>query len=86
MQCTVLKSPQIWPNLAKYMNENNTNYMGFMEIHLDNLCGKVSKGVRDTVKSNFNHSRVTMESSTIPTKNDYKPGGPMNIVQGDIVG
>eukprot|EP00957_Ditylum_brightwellii_P064883 4922326-Ditylum_brightwellii.AAC.1 len=46
-----------------------------MEINLDNLCGKVLKGVRDTVNSSFNHSR-----------NDYKPGGTINIVQGDVVG
>eukprot|EP00957_Ditylum_brightwellii_P064544 4897895-Ditylum_brightwellii.AAC.1 len=27
-----------------------------------------------------------MASSTIPTTNDYKPGGTMNIIQGDVVG
>eukprot|EP00957_Ditylum_brightwellii_P026793 2026528-Ditylum_brightwellii.AAC.2 len=27
-----------------------------------------------------------MASSTIPTTNDYKPGGTMNILQGDVVG
>eukprot|EP00957_Ditylum_brightwellii_P061353 4656694-Ditylum_brightwellii.AAC.2 len=27
-----------------------------------------------------------LANSTIPTTNDYKPGGTMNIVQGDIVG
>eukprot|EP00957_Ditylum_brightwellii_P195261 14875632-Ditylum_brightwellii.AAC.1 len=72
--------------LYESMNENNTNYMGFMKINLNTLCGKVSKGVKDTVKSNFDHSRVTMARSTIPTANDYKPGGTMSIVQGDIVG
>eukprot|EP00957_Ditylum_brightwellii_P155932 11869613-Ditylum_brightwellii.AAC.1 len=72
--------------LCEFMNGNNTDYMGFMEINLDTLCGQVSKGVRDTVNSNSDHSRVTMASSIIPTTNDYKPDGTMNIVQGDIVG
>eukprot|EP00957_Ditylum_brightwellii_P149194 11361210-Ditylum_brightwellii.AAC.2 len=72
--------------LCEFINKNITDYMGFMEINLGTLCEKVSKGVRDTINSNFNYGRVTMTSSTIPTANNYKPDGTMNIVQGDVVG
>eukprot|EP00957_Ditylum_brightwellii_P049890 3782057-Ditylum_brightwellii.AAC.1 len=69
-----------WANNEEIGNNMQRKSKDHTRIHM------LNPKVRDTVHSNFNHSRVTMASFTIPTTNDYKPGGTMNIVQGDVVG
>eukprot|EP00957_Ditylum_brightwellii_P051811 3929078-Ditylum_brightwellii.AAC.1 len=69
--------------LCEYIIEqNNTDYMGFMEINLDTMCGNLTRMIHDTVKKYFSHSKITTASSCIPVNHFFKPGGTMSIIQG----
>ena len=67
------------------MTENGTNHMGFMEVNLDTICGSVTKILHNVSQKQFTHSQINSASSSIPVKDFYKPGGTMNVTQGNLV-
>eukprot|EP00957_Ditylum_brightwellii_P128852 9829427-Ditylum_brightwellii.AAC.1 len=67
------------------MNKQNTDYMGFMAIHLDKWCRTVTRIICGTTHSNLSHCKVNTASSCTPVKHFFKSGGTMSITQGDIV-
>lgn len=56
------------------------------EINLDTQKSQVKKLLYDTSQQVFDHQRVTFTSSTIPSKNQYKPGGTLILTNGKASG
>eukprot|EP00957_Ditylum_brightwellii_P030352 2298986-Ditylum_brightwellii.AAC.1 len=70
--------------LCKESMANGTDYMGYIETNLDTMCSSVTKAIHKNVRKVFNQYKTVSVSSSIPVKNYYKPGGIMNIIQGNL--
>eukprot|EP00957_Ditylum_brightwellii_P176644 13454359-Ditylum_brightwellii.AAC.1 len=70
--------------LCKETMANGTNYMGYIEINIDTLCGSVTKAIHNNTRKVFNQCKIVSVSSSIPIENYYKPGGTMGIIQGNL--
>ena len=56
------------------------------EINLDTTNHGVKSKMHKNSRQIFDHSRLTMSSSTIPSANDFKPGGTLMLAQGHVTG
>ena len=56
------------------------------EINLDTNRPRVRKILYDNTNQIFDHARLCFTSSSIPSENEYKPGGTLMISQGKVKG
>eukprot|EP00957_Ditylum_brightwellii_P142664 10869783-Ditylum_brightwellii.AAC.1 len=66
------------------MNLYAIDYMGYPEINLDTMQEKVKSTLKILTHAIFMHLPFKISSLTIPAKHQFKPGGTMCILQGDI--
>ena len=68
---------------AKHMSADT---IALYEINLDTHIPVVTKLIHDTSQQLFDFQKTSFTSSTIPSKNHYKPGGTLLITNGKCSG
>eukprot|EP00957_Ditylum_brightwellii_P133715 10195227-Ditylum_brightwellii.AAC.1 len=66
------------------MNLHDVDYFGCPKINLDTTQQIVQQTLKNITKAAFSQSSIQFNSTPIPAKHFYKPGGTMCLVKGDI--
>ena len=78
-----------WSEYLEEMNRMQADVVCLFEINLDTTKTKVQSSLHDSARSIFDHYRLKVTSSTIPSKNDFKPGGcaiiSINNISGRVI-
>jgi hypothetical protein len=56
------------------------------EVNLDTLKHEIRENLFKTTRNIFDHNRLNITSSSVPSKHDYKPGGTLIMTQGNFKG
>ena len=56
------------------------------EVNLDTLKHEIRENLFKTTRNIFDHNRLNISSSSVPSKHDYKPGGTLIMTQGNFKG
>ena len=76
-------------NYAEYlqtMKTIETDCILLYEINFDTQKPAVKKALHDTTRQNYDFSRLTFSSSSIPSTHHFKPGGTLLLLQGNTTG
>eukprot|EP00957_Ditylum_brightwellii_P059484 4516336-Ditylum_brightwellii.AAC.1 len=70
--------------LCDTMNAHDTDYLGCPETNLDTTQQTVQQTLKNITKAASSQSSIQFDSTSIPARHFYKPGGTMCLIKGDI--
>ena len=75
-----------WHEYCEEVKRMQADTTCLFEINLDTTKHKVKKILYVTISNIFHHPKMSIASSSVQSKNDYKPGGTLIVTQGNFSG
>ena len=75
-----------WSDYCEAIKRLQVDTGCLFEINLDTTKYSIKNILHDTARNVFDHSKLDFCSSSVPSQNDFKPGGTLVVTQGNFKG